>query len=206
LIVHLKELLTSRQGLFLGLKRHVNFEKDNHNTLDWHCTSFTEVVQKCIVAIGPGFVFRKCDKILQTFSGQMYSFFSRLFWCCIPTRIGYDISSKKQNTEPTKERRASLTFRKAKTKTNDDSNAAGSNNFISDNFEVKLLLLGPGESGKSTIVKQMKIMHLNGYSKEERLSFVKNIHRNLIESIQQMIVAMTRLGIVFHSTTSIVRT
>jgi guanine nucleotide-binding protein G(i) subunit alpha len=39
--------------------------------------------------------------------------------------------------------------------------------------EVKLLLLGSAECGKSTVLKQMKIIHQNGYSKEELLSYRK---------------------------------
>lgn len=35
----------------------------------------------------------------------------------------------------------------------------------------KILILGTGESGKSTLVKQMKIIHNEGYSLDEMLEF-----------------------------------
>jgi len=34
--------------------------------------------------------------------------------------------------------------------------------------EVKLLLLGAGESGKSTVAKQMKLIYQQGFSEEEK--------------------------------------
>ncbi|KIJ51294.1 hypothetical protein M422DRAFT_43853 [Sphaerobolus stellatus SS14] len=50
--------------------------------------------------------------------------------------------------------------------------------------ECKILLLGSGESGKSTIVKQMKILHKDGFTDDERLGFRSAIYDNLYESGQ----------------------
>lgn len=52
---------------------------------------------------------------------------------------------------------------------------------------VKLLLLGTGESGKSTIAKQMKIIHLKGFTQDELISYRPLIHCNTLESIQVLI-------------------
>jgi len=53
--------------------------------------------------------------------------------------------------------------------------------------EVKLLLLGAGESGKSTIAKQMKILHLNGFSDEEKLDYIPTITHNILYSLTTLI-------------------
>ncbi|XP_062842746.1 guanine nucleotide-binding protein G(i) subunit alpha-2a isoform X1 [Trichomycterus rosablanca] len=61
--------------------------------------------------------------------------------------------------------------------------------------EVKLLLLGAGESGKSTIVKQMKIIHEDGYSEEECRQYRAVVYSNVIQSIMAIIKAMSNLKI-----------
>ncbi|ODO08355.1 guanine nucleotide-binding protein subunit alpha [Cryptococcus wingfieldii CBS 7118] len=61
--------------------------------------------------------------------------------------------------------------------------------------ECKILLLGSGESGKSTIVKQMKIIHQNGYSKDELLTFRGIVHKNVLDSAQALIMAMRKIGV-----------
>eukprot|EP01100_Stratorugosa_tubuloviscum_P014956 TRINITY_DN82_c1_g2_i1.p1 TRINITY_DN82_c1_g2~~TRINITY_DN82_c1_g2_i1.p1 ORF type:complete len:352 (-),score=139.41 TRINITY_DN82_c1_g2_i1:72-1127(-) len=55
--------------------------------------------------------------------------------------------------------------------------------------EVKLLLLGAGESGKSTFAKQIKIIHLKGFSLEERSSYKPIIFNNAISSMRCLIAA-----------------
>lgn len=56
----------------------------------------------------------------------------------------------------------------------------------------RLLLLGAGESGKSTIAKQMKILHLNGFTAEEKALFITAIHTNVYQSMRTMIQAAQR--------------
>ncbi|KAG5463124.1 MAG: guanine nucleotide binding protein, alpha subunit [Olpidium bornovanus] len=61
--------------------------------------------------------------------------------------------------------------------------------------EVKMLLLGAGESGKSTILKQMKLIHSGGYSSDERESFKEIIFSNTVQSMRVILEAMERMGI-----------
>jgi len=63
--------------------------------------------------------------------------------------------------------------------------------------EVKLLLLGAGESGKSTIVKQMKIIHETGYSPEECQHYRPVVYSNTVQSLLAIISAMSKLRIDF---------
>ncbi|CAJ0885844.1 10414_t:CDS:2 [Entrophospora sp. SA101] len=58
--------------------------------------------------------------------------------------------------------------------------------------ECKILLLGSGESGKSTIVKQMKIIHQNGYTKEELAHYRITVYKNLMDSAQAIVYAMKK--------------
>jgi len=63
------------------------------------------------------------------------------------------------------------------------------NDKIRINDKMKLLLLGSGESGKSTILKQMKILHLGGFNPEERNDHTVLIHSNIYESVQNIVIA-----------------
>ncbi|XP_013408489.1 guanine nucleotide-binding protein G(q) subunit alpha [Lingula anatina] len=61
--------------------------------------------------------------------------------------------------------------------------------------ELKLLLLGTGESGKSTFIKQMRIIHGSGYSDEDKRSFIKLVYQNIFMAMNAMIRAMDTLKI-----------
>lgn len=60
---------------------------------------------------------------------------------------------------------------------------------------IHTYISGPGESGKSTIFKQMKIIQDNGgYSKEELLEYKYIIFANCISQMKCLVDAGVKLG------------
>ena len=58
-----------------------------------------------------------------------------------------------------------------------------------------MLSSGTGESGKSTFIKQMRIIHGAGYSDEDKRSHIKIVYQNIFMAMNAMIRAMDTLGI-----------
>ncbi|XP_046963028.1 G protein alpha q subunit isoform X5 [Vanessa cardui] len=68
--------------------------------------------------------------------------------------------------------------------------------------ELKLLLLGTGESGKSTFIKQMRIIHGSGYSDDDKRGFIKLVYQNIFMAMQSMIRAMDLLKIQYGNSSN----
>lgn len=62
---------------------------------------------------------------------------------------------------------------------------------------------GAGESGKSTIVKQIKIIHNNGYTKEECIQHRPVVYSNTIQSLIAIIKAMSQFNVNFRDSSRI---
>ncbi|BGP58701.1 hypothetical protein JCM8202_005737 [Rhodotorula sphaerocarpa] len=60
---------------------------------------------------------------------------------------------------------------------------------------VKALMLGAGESGKSTIVKQMRMMYAEPYTAEERHLYKDIVFSNALQSMQAVISGFDLVGI-----------
>lgn len=56
-------------------------------------------------------------------------------------------------------------------------------------------MTGTGESGKSTFIKQMRIIHGSGYSEDDKRGFIKLVYQNIFMAMQSMIRAMELLTI-----------
>lgn len=55
--------------------------------------------------------------------------------------------------------------------------------------------LGSSESGKSTIVKQMRIIHQDGFSYEAKITYREAIYSNLLESAQAVAAALHKFKV-----------
>ena len=62
---------------------------------------------------------------------------------------------------------------------------------------INIYILGAGESGKSTIVKQMRIIHETGYSPDDCKHYKPVVYSNTIQSLMAIISAMSKLRIDF---------
>ncbi|KAK6050671.1 g-protein alpha subunit, partial [Cooperia oncophora] len=68
-----------------------------------------------------------------------------------------------------------------------------------DERTVKLLLLGAGECGKSTVLKQMRILHNNGFTDDEILQQKRVVYNNTVTAMHQLIKAMQQYQIKYSS-------
>jgi translation elongation factor EF-1alpha len=60
---------------------------------------------------------------------------------------------------------------------------------------VKVLLLGPADSGKTTILKQVLLFHGMEFVPEELKAFKIAIYRNIISNMQKLLNSMKMLGL-----------
>lgn len=65
--------------------------------------------------------------------------------------------------------------------------------------------LGGGDSGKSTCIKQMRLIHTAGFSKIERENFRVMILTNILGSMQALLEGMHHLSLTFQNETNWVR-
>ena len=74
-----------------------------------------------------------------------------------------------------------------KRKKNADVEAELANQAKQEDEKIKLLLLGAGESGKSTIFKQMKLIYGNQYTDAEKKQQIPTIYSNILQAIKVLV-------------------
>ena len=61
--------------------------------------------------------------------------------------------------------------------------------YAEDSFDTKILLLGAGGSGKSTVMRQFKMLYTSGFQHKERMVIKKEIHKNMVQGLQLLVQA-----------------
>lgn len=80
-------------------------------------------------------------------------------------------------------------------KVNNNGDAVADSSKSKKNQEVKVLLLGAGESGKSTIIQQLKILHQNGFTPEELLEYKSVVFKNLLDVGKELKEARSKFNV-----------
>lgn len=65
---------------------------------------------------------------------------------------------------------------------------------IDPKYYMKLLMIGTAASGKSTFAKQMKILHMNGFSDAEKEDFKRILVWNLFSVVTELLEHAQKLG------------
>ncbi|KAI7862095.1 guanine nucleotide binding protein, alpha subunit [Spinellus fusiger] len=106
--------------------------------------------------------------------------------------MGNCTSSSKSTHSQSKESRGKYGLASSKTRMIDKQIKADK---IRMKSEVKLLLLGAGESGKSTVLKQMRLIHAAGFDRYERENFRVIAFSNITSAAQTLLEATKKFNI-----------
>jgi G-protein alpha subunit len=64
---------------------------------------------------------------------------------------------------------------------------------------ITYVCVGAGESGKSTVLKQMRLIYAQGFSKSEKEEWRAIIFNNILSAFKVILDAMEELGIEFSN-------
>ncbi|XP_074485743.1 guanine nucleotide-binding protein subunit alpha-12a [Sebastes fasciatus] len=119
--------------------------------------------------------------------------------CLLPAEASRDAGSSKEGSrERDRERDAVLKEREARRRSREiDAMLARERRAV--RRLVKILLLGAGESGKSTFLKQMRIINGQEFDKKALLDFRDTIYENILKGMRVLVDARDKLGISWQS-------
>ncbi len=73
--------------------------------------------------------------------------------------------------------------------------ASGNQKKVKAKYYMKVLMVGTSACGKSTVAKQMKILHCNGFTPEERDNYKKILISNIFLSLKELVTQAQLLKI-----------
>ncbi|GMR36576.1 hypothetical protein PMAYCL1PPCAC_06771, partial [Pristionchus mayeri] len=105
--------------------------------------------------------------------------------CCIRNRVTTDVRVQLDNFAPYGDAARNL-----------EIEAEIERDRVVNKKTLKILLLGSSESGKSTIFKQMRILHMNGFNEIDLVNYRFLIYSNVIDATNQLIEGARKLHII----------